>query len=109
VWFVIHHPDCGMELFTDEIMGALLEDSLETAAFDGKTLSNPTHGGGNPSGLFIKWHTIKDQSSSVVQDVKRIRRHPLVPAYIPIYGYFYDVKTGRLVEVPEATKAGAVG
>jgi len=108
-WFVIHHTDCGMELFTDEIMGTLLEDSLETAAFDGKTWSNPTHGGGNPSGLFIKWHTIKDQSSSVVQDVKRIRRHPLVPAYIPIYGYVYDVKTGRLVEVPEATKAGAVG
>jgi len=108
-WFVIHHTDCGMELLTDEIMGFFLEDSLETAAFDGKTWSNPKHGGGNPSGLFIKWHTIKDQSSSVVQDVKRIRRHPLVPAYIPIYGYVYDVKTGRLVEVPEATKAGAVG
>ena len=35
--------------------------------------------------------------------------HPLVPSTIPIYGYLYDVSTGRLVEVPEATKAGAVG
>ena len=106
-WFVVHHTDCGMELFTDEIMGTLLADNLETAAFDGKTWSNPKHGGGDPSGLFIKWHTITDQASSVVQDVTRIRSHPLVPGNIPIYGYIYDVKTGRLVEVTEATAAGA--
>src|ERR1700760_1325756 len=30
-WFVIHHTDCGMQLFTDEVMGDLLESSLETA------------------------------------------------------------------------------
>jgi carbonic anhydrase len=42
----------------------------------------------------------------VASDVKRIRNHPLVPADIPIFGYVYDVKTGRLVEVPEATAAG---
>ena len=43
----------------------------------------------------------------MVTDVRRLRTHPLVPAAIPIYGYLYDVKTGRLVEVPEATKLGA--
>jgi carbonic anhydrase len=42
----------------------------------------------------------------VAEDVARIRSHPLVPGRIPIYGYLYDVTTGRLVEVPEATKAG---
>ncbi len=31
-WFVIHHTDCGMELFTDEIMRGLLASSLETAS-----------------------------------------------------------------------------
>src|ERR1700742_1705715 len=36
-WFVIHHSDCGMELFTDEIIGDLLEDDLGTATFDGKS------------------------------------------------------------------------
>ena len=46
--------------------------------------------------------------SCVVEDVTRIRAHPLVPARIPIYGYVYDVKTGRLVEVPDATAAGRV-
>jgi carbonic anhydrase len=42
----------------------------------------------------------------VVDDVARIRRHPLVPKNIPIYGYIYDVKTGKLVEIEDATRAG---
>ncbi|MGZ8192662.1 MAG: carbonic anhydrase, partial [Methylobacter sp.] len=42
----------------------------------------------------------------VLADVRRIKAHPLVPADIPVYGYIYDVKSGRLMEVPEATKAG---
>jgi carbonic anhydrase len=29
-----------------------------------------------------------------------------VPPTIAIYGYVYDVTTGRLVEVPAATEAG---
>jgi carbonic anhydrase len=36
----------------------------------------------------------------------RIRNHPLVPDDIPIYGYIYDVKSGKLAEIPEATTAG---
>ena len=30
----------------------------------------------------------------------------LVPKHIPVYGYTYDCRSGRLVEVPEATAAG---
>src|ERR1700691_5585615 len=33
-WFVIHHSDCGMLLFTDEVISDLLEKSLETAVID---------------------------------------------------------------------------
>jgi carbonic anhydrase len=36
----------------------------------------------------------------------RIRNHPLVPNDIPLYGYIYDVKSGKLVEVAEATTVG---
>ena len=36
-------------------------------------------------------------------------RTRVVPKAIPIYGYIFDVKTGRLVEVPEATAAGRPG
>ncbi|CAN7652433.1 beta-class carbonic anhydrase [Pararhizobium sp. LjRoot238] len=105
-WFVIHHTNCGMELFSDEIIGDLLEDNLETAAFDGATWSNPKHGNGCAHGHFIKWQTISDNERSVVQDVRRIREHPLVAGHIPIYGYIYDVKTGRINEVKTATEAG---
>jgi carbonic anhydrase len=105
-WFVIHHTNCGMELFTDEIIADLLEDDLATASFDGKSWSNPHHRGGHAAGHFVKWHTIKDQERSVVHDVRRIRAHPLVPANVPIYGYIYDVRTGRLNEVKAATEAG---
>jgi carbonic anhydrase len=45
----------------------------------------------------------------VVDDVLRIRTHPLVPSSIPIYGYIYDVKSGKLIEVEAATEAGAAG
>jgi carbonic anhydrase len=105
-WFVIHHTNCGMELFTDGIIAGLLEDSLETAQFDGKSWTNPKHGHGASAGRFLKWHTIEDQPSSVTQDVRRIREHPLVAGHIPIYGYIYDVHSGKLTEVTEASAAG---
>src|SRR6201746_920007 len=34
-WFVIHHSNCGMELFTDEVIRGLLASSLETPAHNG--------------------------------------------------------------------------
>jgi hypothetical protein len=49
---------------------------------------------------------LRNQAESVLSDVLRIRAHPLVPASVPVYGYINDVKNGRLVEVPEASKAG---
>ena len=107
-WFVIHHTDCGMQLFTGEIIGDLLEDNLDTAQFDGKAWSNPKHGGGSVAGHFVHWHTFADNAKSVTEDVQRIRSHPLVPSGIPIYGFIYDVKTGKLNEVAEATAAGKV-
>ena len=42
----------------------------------------------------------------MLQDVLRIRQHPLVPRDIPIHGYIYDVKSGRLNKVAKATQAG---
>ncbi|MGC1859998.1 MAG: carbonic anhydrase [Methylocystis sp.] len=108
-WFVIHHTNCGMELFCDDVMAGLLDDNLATASFDGKNWSNPQHGGGCAAGHFIKWHTIRVQEESVIHDIRRIREHPLVPGNIPIYGYVYDVKTGRLDEVAKATEAGRCG
>lgn len=105
-WFVIHHTDCGMETFTDEIMRDLLASSLKAASIDENGWHDCAEGGGSTEGNHISWLTIKNQARSVLEDVIRIRAHALVPSDIPIYGYIYDVKSGRLVEVPEATAAG---
>jgi carbonic anhydrase len=43
----------------------------------------------------------------VLDDVARIKSHPLVPKSIPVYGYIYDVKSGKLIEVEGAKAAGA--
>lgn len=105
-WFVIHHTDCGMETFSDEIMRGLLASSLETASLEGDGWHDHGTGSGSTEGAFIDWLTISDREKSVVMDVQRIRSHPLVPARIPIYGFIYDCHTGRLIEVPEATEIG---
>jgi len=38
--------------------------------------------------------------------VERIRNHPLVPRSIPIYGFVYDVRSGKLAEVEKAKVLG---
>jgi len=105
-WFVIHHTNCGMELFTDEIIRGLLSQSLSTASFDGTAWTDPKGDDGSHAGEFIDWLTIKNLAESVVIDVDRIRSHPLVPKAIPIHGFIYEVTSGRLVEVPQATERG---
>ena len=106
-WFVIHHTDCGMEFFTNDVMSGLLASSLETAQLGADGFTDIGKGPGSTEGRYINWLTIADAEGSVVEDVSRIRNHPLVPSNIPIYGYIYDVRSGRLVEVPAATTAGA--
>ena len=105
-WFVIHHTDCGMETFTDEIMRGLLASSLKTASIDSSGWHDSGEGPGSREGDYIDWLTIKDQAESVTSDVRRIRNHPLVSGSIPIYGYIYDVRSGKLIEVPTATEVG---
>ena len=106
-WFVVHHTNCGMETFTDEIMRGLLASSLETATIDKRGWRDSGRGPGSSEGRYIDWLTIDDNARSVVEDVARIRSHPLVNKSIPIYGYIYDVKSGRLIEVPEASAVGS--
>ncbi len=105
-WFVIHHTDCGMELFTDDIIRGLLSKSLKTATIDEKGWRNVQEEGGSDEASFISFLTIKNLENSVTEDVQRIKNHSLVPKDIPVYGYIYDVRSGQLIEVPEATEAG---
>jgi len=107
-FFVVHHTDCGMLFFTDDVMRDLLARSLETAELTPDGFRDVGRGPGSTEGEFIDWLTMKDNAAGVVADVRRIRSHPLIPRSIPIYGYIYDVRTGRLAEVLDATAAGRV-
>jgi carbonic anhydrase len=106
-WFVIHHTECGMEFFTNEVIRDLLASSLETASLGPDGFTDVGEGPGSDAAADIDFLPITDNAASVTEDVQRIRNHPLVPSRIPVYGYLYDVKSGRLVEVPDATRAGA--
>jgi len=98
-WLVIHHTDCGMETFNNEIMSNLLSESLDTATIDKDGWKNVVQGKGSNEGKFINWLTITDQKQSIIEDLNRIRNHSLVNREIPVRGYLYDVKSGKLTEI----------
>jgi carbonic anhydrase len=95
-----------MEFFTNDIIRGLLASSLETASLENSGWKDKGSGPGSRAGEFFEWLTIRDQAQSGLNDVTRIRSHPPVPKEIPVYGYIYDVTSGRLIEIPEATAAG---
>jgi carbonic anhydrase len=105
-WLVVHHTHCGMQSFTDDVMARLLETSLETAELTPKGWRNSKEEFGSSEGRFIRWFTISDPEETLVTDVRRIREHPLVSPTVSIHGFLFDVKTGRLMEVPEARRIG---
>jgi carbonic anhydrase len=89
-WLVIHHTDCGLLSVTDDKVREVLASRPDIPdATEAK---------------FIDWLTLDDEVGGVVEDVARLRRHPLVPESIAISGYIYDVRTGQLREVPEADR-----
>lgn len=81
-FYVIHHSDCGMESFTDKDMKKQFEGIKDNANIEE-----------------IDWLTISNQEESVKSDVNRIKNHPLIPEDIPVHGFIFDVKTGKLNEV----------
>ena len=100
-WYIIHHTDCGMATFTNEIMVNQFshEEDDEKKQDQWEDVKAAKE---------LDWLTFKDPAESLIDDVKTIRNHPLVPGYIPIYGLIFNVKTGRLEEVNEANEAGIV-
>jgi carbonic anhydrase len=107
-FFVIHHIDCGMLAFINESIRGLLSSSLETAELTPQGFRDVSKEPGSRAGGFIEGLTIKDQRQSVLDDVGRIRGHPLILKTIAVYGYVYDVNSWKLVEV-EGTRAAGAG
>jgi carbonic anhydrase len=87
-------------------MRGLLASSLETAELTSNGFRDVGRGPGSKAGEYIEWLTIHDQKQAVIDDVERIRNHPLVPKSIPVYGFVYDVHCGKLIEVEAASTVG---
>ena len=78
---VVHHEDCGMLTFTDDVLQGLIRDKT------GQDRS-ATH--------FL---TFKDLDGSVRDDVAKIREEAAFPGDVRVSGWIYDVRTGALREV----------
>jgi carbonic anhydrase len=89
-FIVVNHTDCGMLTFRDHELLARLEKENGGAAVA------PVH-----------FHAFSDVEENVRRQVERVRNHPFIPRHIPVRGFVYDVKTGRLNEVNGAAEAKA--
>ena len=88
-FLIINHTDCGMLTFHDEELRRRLENETGTA------VDAPVH-----------FHAFSDLEDNVRRQIERVRSHPWIPQQIPVRGFVYDVKTGKLREVQRS--AGAV-
>lgn len=120
--FVIQHTDCGLQKITNEVMNNLLEESIFKAQLTNNCnitldpLEDNTQCqwkntlpccGYHQKENKIDWLPImQGLSDSIVNDVVKIRNHPLIPKNIPIYGFIFDVNTGELISNADAMKAG---
>ena len=95
-----------MLYFTNGVISELLKTSLAPASIvvqDGKVgFVNASQEGGSAEGTFINFLTIADEVQGVKDDVARIRGYPLISAAVPIHGYIYDVKTGKVAHIVSA-------
>ena len=84
---VVHHTDCGMLTFKDSDLAGIIKKNLGVDVGDQKFL---------PFG---------DVDQSVRDDVDLLANERLVKPGTVITGFTYDVKTGKLHQVAQQTKA----
>ncbi len=54
------------------------------------------------AGQDASWQTfgvVEDQEAALLDDVRKVRAHPLVPATVDVGGFVYDVDTGLLSQL----------
>ena len=79
---IINHTDCGLLKVQEYELRARLTEKM------GAVASEPAH-----------FYAFDDLEANVRQQVQRVKAHPWIPKHIPVRGFIYDVKTGRLKEV----------
>ncbi|WP_127530439.1 beta-class carbonic anhydrase [Paenibacillus kobensis] len=86
---VIGHHGCGMtNLDADQMIKKFLDNGISEEVL--MTLENS----GIKMKRFLKGFDSAEEG--VMHSVNMIRKHPLVPAHIPVHGFIIDSTTGRL-------------
>jgi len=49
----------------------------------------------------LHFHAFDNLEQNVREQIRKVKTHPWIPKEIPVRGFIYDVKTGRLLEVKE--------
>ncbi|HET7391744.1 MAG TPA: carbonic anhydrase [Nitrososphaeraceae archaeon] len=80
-FFVVNHTDCGMLTFNDEELREKLSKKYKTDA------------------SALEFHSFPDLEANVKNQIYKIKSTPFLPKDIQVYGFVYDVRTGRLKEV----------
>ena len=83
-FIIINHTDCGL---------------LKVREYELKT--RLTRKMGVSSDTPSKFYAFDDLEANVRQQMQRVKSHPWIPKHIPVRGFVYDVKTGKLREVEE--------
>jgi carbonic anhydrase len=81
-FIIINHTDCGLLKVREDELKARLTEKMGSSAYE------PSH-----------FHAFDDLEANVRQQIQRVKSHPWIPKQIPVRGFVYDVKTGRLKEV----------
>jgi carbonic anhydrase len=81
-FIIINHTDCGLLKVKEYELRAKLTEKM------GMGSSEPAH-----------FYAFDDLETNVRQQVAKVKSHPWIPKHIPVRGFIYNVKTGRLEEV----------
>ena len=107
-WFVVQHNHCGMAMLTEDTMTELLSSSAKSDAAFGQGRLARFGVQSAREGGHVPRIAVRDQEQTLAADVDRIRRHPLVPGEVSIYGFLLHVESGRFVQVAASSERAAV-
>jgi carbonic anhydrase len=83
-FIIINHTDCGLLRVKEYELRAHLTGKMNAIA------SEPAH-----------FYAFDDLEANLREQVRKVKSHPWIPKHIPVRGFIYDVKTGKLSEVNE--------
>ena len=81
-FIIINHTDCGLLKVREDDLKKRLVEKMGTKS------DSPSH-----------FYAFDDLEENVRQQVRTIKSHPWIPKQIPVRGFVYDVKNGRLTEI----------